>query len=47
MFFEDTDYSLRANRAGYLIGMAKASYVVHNEHSSTGKNRHEERRNNL
>jgi len=37
MFFEDTDYSLRANRAGYLIGMAKASYVVHNEHSSTGK----------
>ena len=37
MFFEDTDYSLKANRAGYLIGMAKASYVVHNEHSSTGK----------
>ncbi|MCK4917995.1 MAG: glycosyltransferase family 2 protein [Candidatus Omnitrophica bacterium] len=37
MFFEDTDYSLKANKAGYLIGMAKASYVVHNEHSSTGK----------
>ena len=37
MFFEDTDYSLKASRAGYLIGAAKASYVVHNEHSSTGK----------
>ena len=37
MFFEDTDFSLKANRAGYLIGVAKASYVVHNEHSSTGK----------
>ena len=37
MFFEDTDYSLKAKKAGYLIGMAKASYVVHNEHSSTGK----------
>lgn len=37
MFFEDADYSLKANKAGYLIGVAKASYVVHNEHSSTGK----------
>ena len=33
-FFEDSDYSLRAVRAGYRIGMAKGSYVWHKEHAS-------------
>ena len=33
-FFEDTDYSLKAQKAGYLIGVAKASYVWHKEHAS-------------
>lgn len=34
MFFEDTDYSMKAQKAGYLIGMAKSSYVWHQEHAS-------------
>jgi O-antigen biosynthesis protein len=33
-FFEDSDYSLRAQREGYLIGVAKSSYVLHKEHAS-------------
>jgi len=36
-FFEDSDYSLRAVRAGYRIGMAKGSYVWHKEHASFDK----------
>jgi len=28
-FFEDTDYSLKAQKAGFLIGIAKGSYVWH------------------
>jgi GT2 family glycosyltransferase len=32
--FEDTDYSLKALKAGYLIGVAKGSYVWHKEHAS-------------
>jgi len=34
IFFEDTDYSMRAKSAGYLIGVAKGSYVWHKEHAS-------------
>ncbi len=34
MFFEDTDYSLKAVKAGYLIGVAKGAYVWHKEHAS-------------
>ncbi len=34
MFFEDTDYSMKAQKAGYLIGVAKGSYVWHKEHTS-------------
>ena len=34
MFFEDTDYSMKAKSAGYLIGVAKGSYVWHQEHAS-------------
>jgi len=34
MFFEDTDYSLKASHAGYLIGLAKGSFVWHKEHGS-------------
>ncbi len=34
MFFEDTDYSMKVTSAGYLIGMAKKSYVWHQEHAS-------------
>ncbi len=34
MFFEDTDYSLKAAKAGYLIGLAKGAYVWHKEHVS-------------
>ncbi len=34
MFFEDTDYSLKAAKAGYLIGVAKGAYVWHKEHAS-------------
>ncbi|MFH1641090.1 MAG: glycosyltransferase family 2 protein [Candidatus Omnitrophota bacterium] len=44
MFFEDTDYSMKALKSGYLIGMAKGSYVWHKEHSSfkqMGKNQEE------
>lgn len=33
-FFEDSDYSLRVRKAGYKIGMAKASYVWHSQHAS-------------
>ncbi len=44
IFFEDTDYSMKASKAGYLIGVAKASYVWHKEHASftrMGKKRQE------
>ena len=34
MFFEDSDYSLRAHKAGYLVGVARGSYVLHKEHTS-------------
>jgi GT2 family glycosyltransferase len=34
MFFEDSDLSMRAIKAGYLIGNAKGSYVWHKEHGS-------------
>jgi GT2 family glycosyltransferase len=34
MFFEDSDYSLRAHQAGYLVGVARGSYVLHKEHVS-------------
>lgn len=34
MFFEDTDYSMKAQAAGYRIGVAKGSYVWHDEHAS-------------
>jgi GT2 family glycosyltransferase len=34
MFFEDSDYSLKAKKAGYLTGMAKGAYVWHKEHAS-------------
>jgi len=37
LFFEDTDYSLKAKDAGFLIGMASASYVWHTEHASVDK----------
>jgi len=37
MFFEDTDYSMRAKKEGYLVGMSKASYVLHKEHTSISK----------
>ncbi len=33
-FFEDTDYSLRAQKSGFLIGVAKGAYVWHKEHAS-------------
>lgn len=33
-FFEDSDYSMKAKKAGYLIGVAKGSYVWHKEHAS-------------
>jgi GT2 family glycosyltransferase len=39
MFFEDTDYSLKVQNAGYRIGMAERSYVWHSEHASFGPNR--------
>lgn len=34
MFFEDTDYSLKVQKRGYLIGVAKGAYVWHKEHGS-------------
>ncbi|MDP8216761.1 MAG: glycosyltransferase family 2 protein [Candidatus Kaelpia imicola] len=34
MFFEDTDYSMKSNQAGYRVGVAKRSYVWHEEHVS-------------
>ena len=37
VFFEDTDYSLKALKAGYLIGVAKGSYVWHKEHASVDR----------
>jgi O-antigen biosynthesis protein len=33
-YFEDTDYSLKAARAGYLVGLAKGAYVWHQGHAS-------------
>lgn len=33
-WLEDTDYSLKAQRAGFLVGAAKGMYIYHNEHSS-------------
>ncbi len=43
-FFEDTDYSLKTLKAGYLVGVAKGAYVWHQEHASLGliKNKSEE-----
>ena len=35
MYFEDTDYSMKAHKAGYLIGMVKGSYVWHIGGTST------------
>ena len=35
--YEDTDYSLRASRAGYIPVLAEASYVYHQEQASRGK----------
>ncbi len=37
MFFEDTDYSLRVQQKGYMVGVAKRSYVWHAEHASMGQ----------
>jgi GT2 family glycosyltransferase len=37
IFFEDTDYSLKAQKAGFLIGVAKGSYVLHQEHAAFSK----------
>lgn len=34
MFFEDSDYSLKAVKAGYRIGVARGSFVWHEEHAS-------------
>jgi len=34
IFFEDTDYSMKALKAGFIIGVAKAAYVWHKEHAS-------------
>ena len=34
MFFEDTDFSKKAVKAGYRIGLAKGAYVWHREHGS-------------
>jgi GT2 family glycosyltransferase len=34
IFFEDSDYSLKVQKAGYLIGVARGSYVWHQEHAS-------------
>ena len=34
IFFEDTDYSLRVSREGFLIGVAAGAYVWHKEHAS-------------
>jgi len=36
-FYEDTDYSLKVLKAGYLIGVAKGAYVLHKEHVSVNK----------
>lgn len=36
-FFEDTDFSMKAQNAGFLVGMAKASYVWHKGSSSVNK----------
>ena len=37
MFFEDSDYGMKAAAAGYRIGVAKGSYVWHQEHASFGQ----------
>jgi len=34
MFFEDTDYSMKVKKEGYWVGVAKGSYVWHEEHAS-------------
>lgn len=34
LFFEDTDYSMKVAKAGYLIGVASRAYVWHQEHAS-------------
>jgi GT2 family glycosyltransferase len=34
MFFEDSDYSMKAKKAGYKVGVAHKSYVWHIEHAS-------------
>jgi GT2 family glycosyltransferase len=44
IFFEDSDYSLKILKAGYLIGRAKGAYVWHKEHASfkqMGRNKEE------
>lgn len=35
-YFEDTDFSRKAQKAGYICAMAKASYVYHLERCSAG-----------
>lgn len=35
-YFEDSDFSLKAEKAGYLIGVSRGSYVWHDEHGSLG-----------
>jgi len=42
-FFEDTDYSLRAANAGFLIGTAAGAYVWHKEHGHFNRTGKEER----
>lgn len=37
IFFEDEDYSVRAQRAGFHCVVAEASYVWHAEHQTVGK----------
>ena len=37
MFFEDTDYSIRARNSGFTCGMAMGAYVYHHEHKSAEK----------
>jgi len=37
MFFEDTDYAMKVNAAGYRKGIALGSYVWHAEHASVKK----------
>jgi len=37
MFFEDTDYSIRARNSGFICGIAMGAYVYHYEHKSAEK----------